>query len=224
MVVPEHITRELIERVRRRRDGTAVLEGDALIAHAHRQVALCFIDMCDFTLLSAALGAEDVVRFLGEFFTLLDELSDKYPTVTKIKTIGDSYFAVAGLSTPAARRSGSSSSDDVSEATALAERAAACANVQALVAFCIEAQALIAQHRFRGPATDRMRDALAHDRTEQRRALARLEELFDADDGSFRIRLRIGIHCGDVVAGIVGKKQPVSRVFMCVCYLIGAYV
>src|SRR4051794_38853746 len=77
MVVPEHITRELIERVRRRRDGTAVLEGDALIAHAHRQVALCFIDMCDFTLLSAALGAEDVVRFLGEFFTLLDELSDK---------------------------------------------------------------------------------------------------------------------------------------------------
>jgi class 3 adenylate cyclase len=40
-----------------------------------------------------------------------------------------------------------------------------------------------------------------------------LESVFDSDN-KLRINVRIGVHCGDVVAGVVGKKQPV-RVSAC---------
>jgi class 3 adenylate cyclase len=41
---------------------------------------------------------------------------------------------------------------------------------------------------------------------ESTRAL--LNSAFDSDN-KLRISIRIGVHCGDVVAGVVGKKQPV---------------
>jgi class 3 adenylate cyclase len=40
-----------------------------------------------------------LVRFLDELFTMIDTLLDQHDgCLVKIKTIGDSYFAVAGLS------------------------------------------------------------------------------------------------------------------------------
>lgn len=47
LVMPDHITRELVEHIRRQRGGRTVLQGNTLIARAHRRVALCFIDMCE---------------------------------------------------------------------------------------------------------------------------------------------------------------------------------
>lgn len=58
-----------------------VRQGDTLIARAHRRVSLCFIDICDFTVISSAMSAGSAVRFLDELFALLDELLDKHKCV-----------------------------------------------------------------------------------------------------------------------------------------------
>jgi hypothetical protein len=55
MVVPDHISRQLVAHVRMR-GGKTVLDDAALIARAHRRVALCFIDICDFTAIASAMS------------------------------------------------------------------------------------------------------------------------------------------------------------------------
>jgi class 3 adenylate cyclase len=101
LVVPDLVSKQLASHVKLTTSGDVVLEGDTLIAHGHRQVALCFIDICNFTILSSTMTAQGLVLFLDEFFTLLDNELNKYKTIVKIKTIGDSYLAVAGLHTTA---------------------------------------------------------------------------------------------------------------------------
>jgi class 3 adenylate cyclase len=188
MVVPDHIAKELVEHVRRRRDGIAVLEGRTLI------------DMCDFTAILSTLTPEDVVCFVGEFFALLDEISDKYPNITKIKTIGDSYFAVAGLSEVDNNNNDNNNGDDNDDDS---DNVSACSNLCSLISFCLEAQEMVAKHRFHGRSVSSPQGSLEHN-------------LFDGE-GYFQIRLRIGIHCGDVVAGVVGKKQPVGYCLWIIC-------
>jgi class 3 adenylate cyclase len=203
LVMPDHITSELVEHVRRRRrrrgGGDLVLEGNTLISRAHHNVALCFIDICDFSVISAALTPTDVVRFLGEFFTLLDRLSDNYPNITKIKTIGDAYFAAVGLT--------AKTMNDIDNVNADSD---CVANVCSLVAFCVEAQSIVSQHQFQVRS-------LAQNDDERQRLRADDRALLFSADGSIKIRLRIGVHCGDVVAGIVGKKRPQYDIWGSAC-------
>jgi class 3 adenylate cyclase len=55
MVVPDHVTKELVAHVHLEDDGKFALDEDTLIARAHRRVALCFIDICDFTAISSVM-------------------------------------------------------------------------------------------------------------------------------------------------------------------------
>jgi adenylate cyclase len=212
--VPDHISRELVSHVRVREDGKTVLDGDMLIARAHRRVALCFIDICDFTAISSAMSPNDAVRVLDEFFTLLDNLLDQHSNVIKIKTIGDAYFAVAGLASASAGND-SVSLDNVQMSTASA-------SLVALIEFCLDVQEMIAEHRFRVPEARSVNsvnvepNSLPLDDDEQQRSQAIVREVFSAD-GTLKIRVRIGIHCGDVIAGIVGRKQPQYDVWGTAC-------
>lgn len=121
----------------------------SIIADSYNDVTVLFADLVDFTPFSSSKPPNEVVSFLDEIFSHFDRLVDRYG-LEKIKTIGDSYMAVAGLPTPR-----------VDHAEAAADLA-------------IEMQSVMAKI-----------------------------------GGTFHppIQIRIGLHAGPVVAGVVGKKK-----------------
>ena len=67
-----------------------------LIADGHADVTVMFADLVNFTQLTESLSPEHMVGLLNTIFSGFDELCEKYG-VEKIKTIGDAYMAVGGL-------------------------------------------------------------------------------------------------------------------------------
>jgi class 3 adenylate cyclase len=61
-------------------------------------VSVLFLDIIDFTLIGEDLSPQELVNELNYCFTLFDNLVTKNQ-MEKIKTVGDSYIAVAGLPT-----------------------------------------------------------------------------------------------------------------------------
>jgi|JI10StandDraft_1071094.scaffolds.fasta_scaffold287103_2 adenylate cyclase len=59
-------------------------------------VTVLFTDMVGFTKIAETMTPEELLSELDEIFSEFDRLTDKYG-LEKIKTIGDSYMAVAGL-------------------------------------------------------------------------------------------------------------------------------
>ena len=68
-----------------------------LIADGHADVTVMFADLVNFTQLTESLSPEQMVSLLNTIFSSFDELCEKYG-VEKIKTIGDAYMVVGGLS------------------------------------------------------------------------------------------------------------------------------
>lgn len=66
------------------------------IADGFADVSVMFADVVDFTRLAEELTPNQVVSFLDELFTQFDRLTIKYG-LDKIKTIGDAYMVVGGL-------------------------------------------------------------------------------------------------------------------------------
>jgi len=124
-------------------------ESDDVIADRFDEVTVLFLDIVDFTKLSASMSAAEVVSILNELFSRFDALTEQY-AMEKIKTIGDAYMAVAGVP---------------------------------------------------DPHPDHARRAM-------NLAIAMLGELRDytAPDGT-RIKARIGICSGPVVAGVIGRRK-----------------
>lgn len=67
-----------------------------MIADSFPQVSVLFADLVDFTAFSDTMSAVNLVRVLNNIFTRFDRNAD-HRGLEKIKTIGDSYMAVAGL-------------------------------------------------------------------------------------------------------------------------------
>ena len=130
----------IVERIKKQ-EGT--------IYDYHPSATILFTDMVGFTEIASHMEAHRVVSLIDHIFRCFDELSDRRG-VEKIKTIGDSYMAAAGVPTPV---------DDHAE---------------------------------------RMAD-LALDMLETHRRVVR-EENLDMD-------IRIGIHSGPVVAGVIGHRK-----------------
>ena len=124
--------------------------GEPLIADRFDDVTLLFADIVEFTRLSSSMSAPELVGILNDVFSVFDELVDRYD-LEKVKTIGDAYMVVGGMSTEPAK-----------EHTA----------------------------RVAGLALD-LADAVG-----RIDAAARVG-----------IRFRIGIHCGPVVAGVIGTRK-----------------
>ena len=128
--------------------------GERLIADRYDDVAIIFSDFVDFTRISTRLSAPTLVADLNALFSSFDAACEAFG-VEKIKTIGDAYFAAAGLPASAVEPS-PSATDPV---TAAADLALA------------------------------MRDAVHR-----------------AGDPW---RIRIGIHVGEVMAGVIGTRKYV---------------
>jgi adenylate cyclase len=63
------------------------------------QVSVLFADIVGFTPLSATMEPEELVDRLNKVFTYFDDLADRHG-VEKIRTIGDTYMAAAGIPVP----------------------------------------------------------------------------------------------------------------------------
>ncbi len=66
------------------------------IADGYADVSVMFADVVNFTKLAEELTPNQVVSFLDEVFTRFDQLTNQHG-LDKIKTIGDAYMVVGGL-------------------------------------------------------------------------------------------------------------------------------
>ncbi len=123
-------------------------------AREHKNVSVLFSDFKNFTKLSESLSPDQLVKELDYCFKGFDHIIEGYPSIEKIKTIGDAYMCCSGLS----GKDSSATKDMVNAA--------------------MEMQEFLFDYK-----SDR-----------QSRGLP----FFEA---------RIGIHTGDVVAGVVGKSK-----------------
>jgi class 3 adenylate cyclase len=147
-ILPEEIT-------------TRLIKGENPIADHFDCVSILFMDIVDFTKLSATITAQQLVHLLNSIFTAADSVMRQFG-LEKIKTIGDAYMAVAGAPI-------------VQEDHALR---AAQAALQLL---------------------DTMEHLVVHFPEEygDRSWIASIPE----------IKVRIGLHCGPVAAGVVGENK-----------------
>ena len=139
-ILPEEVAAELMEK------GSAE-------ARTFDSATVLFTDFKGFTAMSEQLTATELVAEIDHCFKALDAIVEKHG-VEKIKTIGDSYMAAAGLPDPAS------------------------SNAADIVLAALE-----------------MRDAIAQRRAERLR------------EGRPAFEMRIGLHSGPVIAGIVGVKK-----------------
>ncbi|MCZ7680908.1 MAG: hypothetical protein M5U28_19855 [Sandaracinaceae bacterium] len=123
--------------------------GATTIADSVQGVTVLFADIVGFTELSARMTPSELVELLNRIFTTFDELAERHG-IEKVKTIGDAYMAVGGLTV--------ARDDHAAAVTALA--------------------------------------------LDMRAALATLAP-------TAGISIRIGIHTGPVVAGVIGKSKYV---------------
>jgi len=74
-------------------------KGETNIADSHPDVTVVLADLVGFTTLLAHIGPEQIVQLLNEVFSAFDLLTEKHG-LEKIKTIGDAYMVVGGISFP----------------------------------------------------------------------------------------------------------------------------
>jgi adenylate cyclase len=75
------------------------------IADRKTEVTVLFADIVGSTAIAEQLAASDLVTTLDGLFSSFDDIADKHG-LEKIKTVGDSYFAVAGLTPDCSRHAG----------------------------------------------------------------------------------------------------------------------
>jgi len=130
-------------------------QGEKNIAESVSNVTVLFSDLTGFSKLSDSLTAYEIVSILNDLVTIFDETAERYG-MEKIKTIGDSYMAVCGLSVPYLDHD---------------KRA---------IDFALEMQAIV--RRF-------------------------------SQERNFQLNISLGIHSGDIVAGIVGRNKFIYDVW-----------
>jgi len=81
-ILPAHIAERMVA-------------GERTIADSFEEVTVFFSDIVGFTALSQQVSAEKLVGLLNSIFSQFDQLARKHG-LEKIKTMGDSYMAVAG--------------------------------------------------------------------------------------------------------------------------------
>lgn len=73
--------------------------GETLIAESHESVSVLFADVVDFTGFAERVAPRDLLLALNQLFSIFDRIAARHG-VEKIKTMGDSYVAVAGAPLP----------------------------------------------------------------------------------------------------------------------------
>jgi adenylate cyclase len=73
-----------------------LLAGAEMIADGHSDVTVMFADLVGFTQLTDTMSPKQIVRLLNQVFSGFDDIAKRHG-LEKIKTIGDAYMVVGGL-------------------------------------------------------------------------------------------------------------------------------
>lgn len=131
--------------------------GETAIADSHSEVCIIFADLSGFTELARRISPPHLVKMLNNLFSVFDLEAERLG-VERIKTIGDAYMAISGLTQCP---TGTNYIDNAAE-----------------FAFAIQ----------------------------------RVVQRFIVNSG-YPINVRIGIHVGPVVAGVIGVTRPAFDVW-----------
>ncbi|MCL4183699.1 MAG: adenylate/guanylate cyclase domain-containing protein [Burkholderiaceae bacterium] len=157
-----------------------IQRGESPIADAHREVSIVFADLVGFTTLSRHLSAPQVVQLLDRLFSDFDRLAAAHG-VERIKTIGDAYMAVCGIGPVRRRRAGDALPGDGTGRDPW--------------------------HARRGERDER--DDGDHADRAARFALALQAHVAEVSrETGLALNVRIGLHVGPVIAGVIGTRRP----------------
>ena len=150
-------------------------------------VTVLFTDFKGFTQLSEQLSPRELVKDLNDCFTAFDNICEKHG-IEKIKTIGDAYMAAGGLPTPCPD------------------------HAQRVVRAALEMREFIDNRvtSDQRPVTSENSGEAKGDnerQSEQRTANGEQPSGSSLVTHHSSLQIRIGIHTGPVVAGIVGVKK-----------------
>ena len=141
-----------------------VIRGETVNDHIDN-AAVMFVDIVGFTTLSSTLTSQEVTTLLDAVFGICDEACSRN-SVTRIKTIGDSYLAVA------------------------------MPNAEVQMPISVVAIANVAQQ-----IIDRVKA------TDFSSLLVASPEVTPNGVASREVAVRIGLHCGPITAGVLGKER-----------------
>ena len=171
----------------------------ASLAEHHNGVTVLFTDIVGFTEMTSQCAPTDIMKMLNNLFTMFDERSDAHH-IYKVETIGDAYMCAAGLNlkTEIERLSNLSLTP--------------CTKVRPLILLLVPR---IISH----PSTidSHARHCITKGQTCQRfhatRMLSFARDILKgvtamtAPTGE-ALQIRVGMHTGDCVTGMVGIKMP----------------
>jgi class 3 adenylate cyclase len=123
--------------------------GEKDIADHVANVTVLFADVTGFTGLSESMAVDDAVKILNDLVTAFDDATERFG-IEKIKTSGDNYMAVCGLSSPRLD------------------------HTNRMVDFAVEVRSLVRRFNY---------------------------------ERGHKLDIKISIHSGDVIAGVVGRKK-----------------
>ena len=70
--------------------------GERGAAYGYEEVTICFCDISNFDELMAKLSPKDIISFLDEFYSILDQFCQLHG-LQKIETVGKTYMAAGGI-------------------------------------------------------------------------------------------------------------------------------
>ena len=97
----QHQARELLHDMLPATIARRLSRGERLIVDNHSATSVVFADVVNFTGLAATTPPRELLLVLNQIFSMFDRLAARHG-MEKIKTMGDSYIAVAGAPTPRA--------------------------------------------------------------------------------------------------------------------------
>ena len=202
-------------------------KGDTIIAEKHDHVSLLFVDLVGFSSLVALTSPVLVVHVLDKMFNTLDALSEQYG-VYKVETVFDTWVGACGIQEEEGEEVEGMSREE-RERWRLTRRDSEdeirmkrCVNATKI------AQLALAMTRLSPRLEEEIRADIAaweSDAQPSGDSAVAAEELptpsspsvppspAPAPLSSLPLQLRVGIHSGSVMAGVIGRKLPRYRLF-----------
>ncbi|EQC42884.1 hypothetical protein SDRG_00602 [Saprolegnia diclina VS20] len=163
------------------------------VCETHHEVGILFSDIQGFTSLASKAQTEQVIQILDSLFAAFDVLTETHG-VFKMQTIGDAYVIVSGLPYP-----------DMGLSTTVPSWVHTCAKRRMSLADIRQLNQELASS-CEPTAVRTVAEPLHHLQRLIEMGLAMQREvakIFDPTSGD-RLQMRIGIHAGSIVGGVIG--------------------
>jgi class 3 adenylate cyclase len=175
--------------------------GVPVLPEVRHGVAVLYADMAGFTKMSSLLSSVELMGVLNTVYSRFDELVED-AGLWKVETVGDAYIVVGGIAAVDARTPGARDASIENYRTVSTPESARTLELA-------RSKSLPADHDdATAPATAPRspRENLESVLLLAGRMLKELEGFRARFD--LPLHLRVGVHCGDVVTGVIGTARP----------------